>query len=112
MWQALDNSQAAGGALFDLKIAFSRAATLWSFPAFFINCIRSLCKRAWCSIFIRGSDAGGFWALRGVEQGDPLSGLLFTFAFDSIIRYIAELTTLHAVYPTAFADALAIAADL
>eukprot|EP00959_Pyramimonas_sp_CCMP1952_P319395 6683427-Pyramimonas_sp.AAC.1 len=59
---------------------------------------------------MRGSDAGGFWALRGVKQGDVLSGLLFTFAFDPIIRAIAELTTSHAVYPTAFADDLAIAA--
>eukprot|EP00959_Pyramimonas_sp_CCMP1952_P022869 480508-Pyramimonas_sp.AAC.1 len=73
MWQALDNSQAAGGALFDMKSAFPSvhhfwlflALQRWRFPPFPINCIRSLYERVWCSISIRGSDVGGCWASRG-----------------------------------------------
>eukprot|EP00959_Pyramimonas_sp_CCMP1952_P318978 6673825-Pyramimonas_sp.AAC.1 len=76
MRQALDNSQADGGALFEMKSAFPSVHYFWLFlvlqrwrsPPFLINCIRSLYERVWCSMSIRGSDVGGFWAPRGVKQ--------------------------------------------
>eukprot|EP00959_Pyramimonas_sp_CCMP1952_P132813 2776520-Pyramimonas_sp.AAC.1 len=60
-------------------------------PTFIIDAVRKLYHRAWVSISFCGLQEAGFWALRGIKQGCPLSGSLFCLGFDPILRYMQYL---------------------
>lgn len=57
----------------------------------FSNLIRSLVLNSTTNISTSAGTAGPIPIRSGVRQGDPLSGILFNFAFDPVIRAIHKL---------------------
>eukprot|EP00959_Pyramimonas_sp_CCMP1952_P191976 4013907-Pyramimonas_sp.AAC.1 len=57
-------------------------------PEYMTHGGRCFFQRLWCRIFCRGPQDAGFWCLRGIKQGCPMSGSLWAIAFDPVMGFL------------------------
>src|SRR5882762_646509 len=63
-----------------------------NFPTHFINTVKSLYQYARTKVIINGKVSTSFLIIRGVQQGDPLSCLLFNLAIESLTSMLRDPT--------------------
>src|SRR5882762_3292051 len=83
-----------------------------NFPTHFIHTIKSLYLHAHTKVIINGEISTSFLIIHGIQQGDPLSCLLFNLAIESLVSMLCDSTltglpipgTPHCLIVTLFAD--------
>ncbi|CAK0884647.1 unnamed protein product [Prorocentrum cordatum] len=116
IWSAMCGCKNAGSALFDLKAAFPSIhhMFIWAclralgIPEFVIAAIIALYKDCVMYIVFAGSRKHFILVERGVKQGCPLSGIIFSICFDPVVRRLKEIAYRIPVVLNAFADDLSV----